>query len=216
MLLYFKDKNFYEYPNTIVSNELTDRFYKSVYTNSSEMELYYALTYMKEHSISVLSAIFPITELSVQYGREEDINKEFCDNNHIHYRYEERGGGCMVLCPDTIIFLDIYPTDNYLRQHSFVNEFVKWLKQKGIDAFTNNNDVMIGNKKVIGTISEILPKPYNNWVYFGAVISINSDPDLINQICTKPMIKVPGALFDYGLTTEEVMNWTLEWFNANQ
>lgn len=41
-------------------------------------------------------------------------------------------------------------------------------------------------------------------------------PNLINQICTKPMIKVPGALSDYGLTTEEVMNWMLEWFNANQ
>lgn len=216
MLWYFKNKQCYEYLNNLISNELTDRFYDSVYGNSSEMELYYALAYMKEHSISALSVIFPITELSVQYGREEDINKEFCDNNQIHYRYEERGGGCMVFYPDTIIFLDIYPTDNYLRQHHFTNDFVNFLIQKGINATTNNNDVMIDNKKVIGTISEILPAPYNDWVYFGASISINSDAELIDKICTKPMNKTPGALSDYGITTDEVVEWTLEWFDKHK
>lgn len=217
MLWYFKNKQSFDYPsNELINNSLTQRFRNSVYENSNEMELYYALQYMKENNISALSVVFPIEDLSVNYGQEGDINKEFCDSNNIHYRYENRSGGCMVLFPGNIITLDVYPTDNFLRQHAYLNELVDYLKSKNINATTNNNDLMIDGKKIIGAVSETLPKPYKGWVYFAVSISINADSDLIDQICLKPMNKVPGTLSNYGITTEEIFNWTLDWFERNK
>jgi len=215
MLWYFKNKQAYEYPQQEITNDLTDRFRNSVYEDSNEMELYYALQYMKLNFISSLSVVFPIEDLSVNYGNDNDINKEYCNNHNIHYRYENRSGGCMVLFPGNIITLDVYPGDNFLRQHKFVGDFVEWLKSKGIQATTDNNDVMIDNKKVIGTVSQTLPIPYKGWIYFAVQISINADPLLIGEICTKASSKMPNALSRYGITTEEVMDWVLEWFNAN-
>lgn len=217
MIWYFKDEIAYNYPSEQeVSNDLTKRFHKSVYEDSNEMELYYSLNYMKEHSIPALSVVFPLEDLSVNYGTANDINKEFCDNNNIHYRYEERSGGCMVLFPGNIIIQDVYPTNNFLRQHAFTNDFVNWLIEKGINATTDNNDVMVDNKKIIGTVSYTLQEPYRGWVYFLASISINVDSDLISNICTKNSTKIPGALSTYGITTDEVMEWTLNWFNEHQ
>lgn len=217
MVWYFNNEQAYEYPtNQIIDNLLTQRFHKSLYENSNEMELYYALQYMKENNIQNLSVIFPIKDFSINYGNENDINHEFCTVNNLHYRYENRSGGTMVFFPGNIVTCEIFTTDNFLRQHQFLNDFVNWLKIKNINATTNNNDLLIDNKKVIGAVSETLPEPYNNWVYFGLSISINSNSELINQICTKPMKKIPGALSDYGITTDEVMEWTLDWFDKHQ
>ena len=217
MLWYFKNKKCYEYPsNILIDNSLSQRFYNSVYENSSEMEFYYSLAYMKNNNIPALTAVFPINELSVNYGGQLDINKNFCDKNGIHYRYLERKGGCMVFFPGNIIIEDVFPIDNQLRQHKYVQDFVQWLGTKSIIAGTNNNDVLINGKKVIGTTSAMLPFPYEEYVYLFISISINSNAELIDKICTKPMNKIPGALSDYGITTEEVMKWTLNWFNSHQ
>lgn len=217
MIWYFKNKQSYKYPsNQLINNTLTWRFQKSVYEHSEEMELYKSFQDMKNLNIPALSVILPLNELSVNYGNLEDINKDFCDANNIIYRFENRGGGCMVLFPGNIITHDVYPTDNFLRQHAFCKDFVDWLATKNILASTNNNDVMIEDKKIIGTVSYVLPEPYLGWTYFLSSISINSDTELIKNICTKPSIKTPGALSDYGITTEEVMEWVLNWFNNHK
>ena len=215
MLWYFKNKQAYEYPNKEISNDLTDRFYKSVYGDSDEMELYYSLSYMKSNFISNLSVVFPIEELSVNYGKANDIDKDYCDQHDIHYRYENRSGGCMVLFPGNIIVQSVYPGQTFTRQHKFTHDFVDWLISKGIDASTDNNDVMIGDTKVVGTVSETLPSPFRGWIFFGIQISINADPLLIGHICTKASTKMPNALSRYGVTTEETMEWILNWFNNN-
>lgn len=217
MIWYFNNKQAYDYfSQELIINPLTERFYKSVYGNSDEMELYYSLQYMKDNGIYNLSVLFPISDLSVNYGNAKDIDTEYCDKNNIHYRYENRSGGCMVLFPQNIIVQSVFLGSNFSKQYKFLHDFVEWLNTKEIKASTNGNDVLINDRKVLGAVSETLPEPYKGWIFFGIQISINSDPELINRICTKPMNKIPGALSDYGLTTEEVMNWTLEWFSANQ
>lgn len=217
MLWYYKNKQPYLYPSQkILDNPLTQRFRNSVYEDSNEMELYYALQYMKENNITDLDVIFPIEELSVNYGRENDINKDFCNQENIHYRYENRAGGCMVLFPNNMITCSIYPSDNFLRQQKFLQNFTEWLQSKDIKALTNGNDIMINNKKVVGAVSETLPEPYKGWIYFGTQISINANADLISKICTKPSIKIPGALSDYNITIDEAMEWILNWFNSHK
>ena len=61
MIWYYKDKNAYEYPqNSPIDNPLTQRFRNSIYEDSDEMELYYALAYMKENNLQALDVIFPV------------------------------------------------------------------------------------------------------------------------------------------------------------
>lgn len=216
MIWYFKDNKCYEYPsNQQVTNSLTDRFHQSVYENSDEMEIYYSLQYIKDNLISNLSVVFPLDKLSVNYGFNNDINFEFCNKNNIHYRYEERGGGCMVLFPGNIIIQDVYRGFDLERLNQFMRDFTEWLEIHGLNAICNGNDVLIDENKIMGTVGYVLPNPYNGWTYFLVSISINSNFDLINNICLKPTLKLPGALSDYGITTEEVMNWTLNWFNEH-
>ncbi len=217
MIWYFKNDKCYEYPsNQVISNDLVDRFHHSVYENSDEMEIYYSLQYIKDNLISNLSVVFSLDELSVNYGFNNDINFEFCNKNNIRYRYEERGGGCMVLFPGNIIIQDVYRGFDFNRLKYFIHDFVEWLQMFGVDAIVNGNDVLVDGKKIIGTVAYVLPNPYKGWVYFLVSISINSDLDLINNICLKPSIKLPGALSTYGITTEEVMDWVLNWFNNHQ
>ncbi len=217
MLWYYKNKQCFEYPSQeLITNPLTERFHKSVYEKSDEMELYYSLGYMKENAINNLSVIFPIEDLSVNYGNSRDFDIKFCDSQQIPYRYENRSGGCMVLFPGNIITYSVYTSNNFLRQHKFLKDMVSWLKEKDITAATDNNDLMINGKKIVGTVSETLPDPYRGWIYFATQISVNIDAKLINQICLKPTLKVPGALSDYGITTEEVMEWTRDWFDKHR
>lgn len=216
MIWYFNNESAFQYPSDQkIDNALTRKFKDSVYSDSDEMELYYSLWYMKRYNIPALTVIFPIEELSVNYGNEEDINKEFCDINSIKYRYENRSGGCMVLFPGNIIIQDVYPTDNFLRQHAFLGDLVEYLQAKGINAVTNNNDIMVDGRKVVGAVSETLQGNYKGWVFFGLSISINADAELIDKICTKEMAKVPGALSDYGISAEEIMEFSLDWFDRH-
>lgn len=217
MIWYFNNERAFQYPSgQKIDNALKRRFNNSVYEDSDEMELYYSLWYMRRYDIPALTVVFPIDVLSANYGNMNDIDKEFCDANDIKYRYENRSGGCMVLFPGNIIVQDVYPTDNFLRQHGFLNDLVEYLQAKGINAITNNNDLMIDGKKMVGAVSETLPEPYKGSVFFGLSISINSDPELISKICTKESEKVPGALSDYGITTEDMMKFTLDWFDSHR
>lgn len=217
MIWFFNKGICYDFiSNQKISNDLTKRFHNSVYENSSEMELWFALEYMKKNDINKLSVVLPIDELSVQYGDQNDFNKEYCDENNILYRYERRQGGCMVLFPNNILIFDIRPVEEYQITTSFETDFVSFLQNKHLNADIDKNDILIDNKKIMGQVAFPLPSPCEGLLYLGAQISINSDSELINQICTKPMKKIPGALSDYGITTEEVMQWTLDWFDRHQ
>ena len=45
----------------------------------------------------------------------------------------------------------------------------------------------------------------NGVVYTAIHISIGMDLDLIKAICTKPMVKTPKGLQDYGITQDEII-----------
>lgn len=217
MIWFFKNGICYDYLlNQEISNDLTKRFYNSVYENSTEMELWFALEYMKKNNINKLSVVFPIDELSVQYGDQQDFNKIYCNENNILYRYERRRGGCLVLFPNNILTLDIRPVEEQQIVKNFEGDFALFLQNKGLEVDIDKNDILVDNKKIVGQVAFPLPSPCEGLLYFGTQISINSDSELIDKICTKPMNKVPGALIDYGITTSEVMNWMLDWFNKNQ
>ena len=93
----------------------------------------------------------------------------------------------------------------------FLNYFVKWLQDRGLDAKTEKNDVLVDGYKVCGTCVN----RYGRIDYSCGLIGINTKLEDIKQICTKPMVKVPKGLSEFGITTEDIEQMFLD-FCAQQ
>lgn len=214
MLWYYKNKQSFLYPSREnYIDELTELTRKKHYENSQEDSIIPSINFMRSNNISNAACVVPIEDLTVNYGNQNDINADFCEKNNIPTFYINRDGGAIVLFPGNIAIDAVYTTVSYQMIFDFLSDFKKFLRNKNIEAVISGNDLLADNKKVIGAIGQVLPEPFLGLTYMGFSISINSDPDLINKICTKEMVKIPGALSDYGITTEEIMEWTLNWFN---
>lgn len=77
------------------------------------------------------------------------------------------------------------------------------LKERGVKVTFDVNDVLADGKKVASYCS--VPQ-VSGWVQTVAHISIGKmDVELVKAICTKPMVKIPGALSDYDITAEDIL-----------
>ena len=65
----------------------------------------------------------------------------------------------------------------------------------------DGNDYMINGRKVIGCGSRM----HDGVLYTAIHIAIHSNVELVRKICTKWMSNIPGALSEYGITTEFVI-----------
>ena len=70
----------------------------------------------------------------------------------------------------------------------------------GAEIMLDGNDYMVNGRKVIGCGSRM----HDGVLYTAMHIAIHSNVELVRKICTKRMSKVPGALSEYGVTTEFV------------
>lgn len=100
--------------------------------------------------------------------------------------------------------------------NKWVNQFgeslAEWLKSKGLNAEYKDNDVLVDNYKVCGTCVT----RYGSIDYTGGHIGINTKLEDIKKICTKPMNKVPKGLSEFGITTEEVKEWFLDFCKKDE
>ena len=88
----------------------------------------------------------------------------------------------------------------------FIHYFVNWLNKRGLQATTEKNDILVDGYKVCG----MCVTRYGLIDYSCGLIGINTNLEHIKQICTKPMVKVPKGLSEYGITTEEVEQMFLD------
>ena len=76
----------------------------------------------------------------------------------------------------------------------------------------DNNDVLVDDFKVANGAEVILSGGYH---YIAYQISINQNLEIIRHACLKPMVKVPKALSEYGITTEEMVKFCEDyWLNV--
>lgn len=78
------------------------------------------------------------------------------------------------------------------------------LEERGISVLHDGNDILAEGKKVASycTVPQL-----SGWVQTVIHISIGAiDIDLVKAICTKPMKKTPGALSDFDISAENVLN----------
>lgn len=149
-------------------------------------------------------------ETQVNYGGD-DCNIEYCREHNIPCYKSRDDGGCIVNGPGTINIADFRPSVEGWIFPLFLNDFTQYLKDKKLNAEYDGNDVLIDGYKVASGFGYNLSPEYKRQ-YTGLGFFFNTDEELIRHICTKPMVKKPKGLEQFGITTEECVEWMMNWF----
>jgi hypothetical protein len=146
-------------------------------------------------------------KISVWHGVNDPdgIDMEYCENNDIQIFEVERSGGSVVATTDDLAAVAVLPRTDLADA---------WLKliQLGYSQVVDNctidgNDILIDGYKV----SSISADTYNNMGVYFFQFSIVVDLDLINNVCLKPMKKIPKGLSEYGISRINVMRKFESW-----
>lgn len=142
------------------------------------------------------------------YGDDATIDKEWCDSHNIPYLKVDLLShiGCIIAVSGNIL-LDIKKKCD--GGESICDKFSKCLceyfKGRGMNSVRmDNNDVLVDDYKVASGAEVTLP---NGFQFVAYQISIYQDLDTITHACTKPMVKVPKGLDEYGITTQEMVDF---------
>ena len=148
------------------------------------------------------------------YGADDSCNIEWCENNNVPYIHQGKlqGGGCIIGVKGNIFIDAKRKTNGECLSDRFSKALYDYFKSKGLESVRcDNNDVLIDGFKVASGCETIV----NEWSYMGYQISINQDIETIKHACNKPMVKVPKALSEYDITTEEMKKFCEDYWNKN-
>lgn len=173
-------------------------------------------TYLQHKEEHLCYSVQEQTE--VTYGSQNDCDLEYCEEHNIP-AYNLRGqAGCIVHPQGNIGIGFVYSVQKYkvfALAYIFLPKLRDYLISKGLNATIDHNDLLVDGYKV-GSVDEYQYDVPNAWCYGIMQISINQDIEVIEHACKKPMVKIPKALSEYGITTEEIKNWLLETVNKLQ
>ena len=183
---------------------------------NSQIEFHkkYMEDFLNSNEDSMKIAIIDKTE--ALYGGDETIDKGWCDDNGIPYSQGKliQHTGCIIAVKGNIL-LDIKKKfdGGECICDKFSKALCKYLKNKGMDSVRqDNNDVLVDGFKVASGAEVSLP---NGFQYVAYQISINQALDIIKHACKKPMVKIPKALSEYGITTEEMKKFCIDYWTKN-
>jgi len=85
----------------------------------------------------------------------------------------------------------------------WVDKLAAYLDRRGIAVTRDDNDVLADGKKVL---SWARATTIDGWQQSVVHCSVGRmDLELVEAVCTKPMVKVPGSLVEYGITADELL-----------
>lgn len=130
----------------------------------------------------------------ILYGVDEFNNP----NNFPTYNTHNFGG--VIVNFDTDLCVVHCEVGGFDFGNDLMNSLKDWFVSKGLNATRSNNDVLVDGFKVASFMSS----NHDGVIYSAAHISVKVDLEAIQQICTKPMVKIPRGLSDFGITGDEV------------
>ena len=157
------------------------------------------------------TVIVILNQTEAIYGADDSCNIQWCKDNNVPYIHQSKlqGGGCIIGVKGNIFIDAKRKNGGECISDNFSKALYEYFKNKGLESVRcDNNDVLIDNFKVASGCETI----YNDFKYMGYQISIYQDIETIKHACNKPMIKVPKALSEYGITTEEMVKFCKEYF----
>ncbi len=142
-------------------------------------------------------------EPCVWTGELDTLDLAACKRHKLYVGRGKYIGGSIVNMPgDLSICITTWGNSDLAPQ--IVDRAVEWLEAKGVAITDDENDVLADGKKVI---SWARATTLQGWCQSVVHFSIGTmDLDLVREICTKPMLKEPGALSLYGVTAEMLWN----------
>lgn len=141
---------------------------------------------------------------------ETSYSSKYCEDNNIFVVKMGHSGGVIVTSDeDTNIGLVLKKSN--LLDSWILKKLNSFFHSKNLNSYVDGNDIMIENYKIVGVSKKQL---IGDWVLHCVQISQKIDINLINNICIKPMNKLPGQLCDFGNINrndilEEVRTWLL-------
>ena len=137
--------------------------------------------------------------ISVLKGAD-NLNEEYCKNNNLNIYKTHQFGGTIINFENDLCVANYQPAHNDFGIR-IMKGIKDYLTSKGIHSIINNNDVLIdGEYKVASYMSTYI----NNCLYTAIHISIDMNLEIIQNVCTKPMNKIPKGLSEYGITQQEI------------
>ena len=178
---------------------------------NSQIEFVNSKDFSESESVA---AITTMRDTEVIYGAEGSCNTEWCNENGVGCVHKDKlqGGGCIV-CAAGNVLVDVKKemlNGGECLSDTFAKAVCTYLKEQGLNSVRqDNNDVLVDDYKVASGCES----SYNNLHYMGYQISINQDMEIIEHACNKEMIKVPKGLYEYGITTEQIVEFCKEYWS---
>jgi hypothetical protein len=130
---------------------------------------------------------------------EAQADKELCDK--LGYKIQECWTNGGIICCSKGDFIAGHCGEHFCGWlDRFASYFVELFKAKGLNAVYEDNDILVDGYKVCGTSGV----RFGRVDYTALFIGINTNLEDIKTICTKPMVKIPKGLSEYGITIDEI------------
>ena len=143
------------------------------------------------------------------YRVTDEMNDEYCINNNIPVYDIYADGGTIVVKNGDLSIAIIIPDDIEINNEYILNGIKNILLKYFENVEVDNNDIMINNKKCIGTAH--INK--NGMIAFVASCSFSDKTELIRNICIAPSSKIAGYIDCNSLSRdklkEELSLWLL-------
>lgn len=144
-------------------------------------------------------------------GKETHLNEEYCNQNGIPiYPYSLYGGNIVSTLGDFDIGM-IVQDDIEITCGFMLNNFKEILSSYFDDMDVQGNDLLIDNKKAIGTACLCA----DGYIFFIAHFSMSAKPELIENICGVPLTgKEVGCIDTDVLSVDELSEKVLSWLQG--
>lgn len=149
------------------------------------------------------------------YIDEGTCDLEWCSKNTIPFARQTyfSNAGCIIAVKGNIFIDAKVKVNKENASDVFSKVLCKYFIDKGLKSVRcDNNDVLIDGYKVASGCESMV----DNFNYMGYQISINQDLETIKNVCKKKMVKVPKALSEYGITTDEMVKFCIDFFNSHE
>ena len=134
------------------------------------------------------------------------VETHFKNNNaDIEVLHTQHMGGCIINFTGDVCVYNFQDDFNDFGQ-TFMCKLKNYLMGKGLNCKIAENDLLVDGYKC----GSYMSRNIDGVIYTAIHISINMDVDLIKSICTKPMVKIPKGLSEFGITTDEIKEFIIK------
>ena len=137
---------------------------------------------------------------------KNEINEDYCKENNIRFERTPNEGGTILIQSGDIEF-GKFKYNGFDEPNKIMNAILEYLKEKGLNISLDGNDLMIDNLYKVGSCSSV--NVGDRLIYTGCHISMSVNLEHIENICLKPMSKIPKGLSDYNINTQELYEFVV-------